>query len=244
MRLSSHTQDILRNFSTVAQDDECCPLIVWGGNKLQAVSRSSSLVGYAEVEETFPHFVIYDLRSFIAALSIFKEPEIEFDPCIITITEAEGGKVMRYPGADLSFIKYPHDKMTPEHIAYLFDRIEDEEEGPVVEFELAWANIQDTQKATAVLAQFDKDFYFIINTDEKGTIRFGCADGKGSPQKNFFTERGKSPVRDFTAYCQRDTFIKLLAGRDYVVTANQGIVLLKAKDITYFIGTAAIDKDE
>jgi hypothetical protein len=52
MKLSPLTAEILRNLSRVATDDKCCPLIVYPGDKLWAVSSLTNIVAYAEVAET------------------------------------------------------------------------------------------------------------------------------------------------------------------------------------------------
>jgi hypothetical protein len=241
MKLSPLTQEILRNLSGVATDEKCCPLVVYPGNKLWAISCSTSIVGYAEVAEEFPcHFAIYDLRSFIAALSIFENPDVQFEDWQIILTDASG-KEMHFPTCDPDAIKSPHDKMNPHQIADLFERTE--EEGDKVEFELSWSSIQNAQKAAAVLAGFDKEFYYVINSDRKGHVRFGCADGRGTPNKTFFTEVGKSPVRDFRVFANRDTFVKLL-NRDYQVRAMENIILMKSNDITYFVAAAAVGEGD
>jgi hypothetical protein len=236
MRLSPLTQEILRNLSGVASDEKCCPLVVYPGNKLWAISSGSNLLAYAEVEEEWPHFGIFDLRSFIVALSIFKDPEIDIQERQIIISDGTS-KEMRYPTCNLGSIKSPHDQMTPEQIAFLFSRTE-EEYAEAVEFELSWSNILNAQKAASVLATIgDKSFYYIISTDRNDIIRFGCGDGK-TTNKTFFVEVGKSPVKDFTVFVQRDTFIKLLS-REHKIRAMSGLILLKSNDITYLMGTAA-----
>ena len=74
MKLTSNTISILKNFSTINQN-----LMVKTGNILSTMSAMKNIVAQAEVTETFPQeFAIYDLNEFLSALSLFEEPELNF----------------------------------------------------------------------------------------------------------------------------------------------------------------------
>ena len=74
MKLSSYTTSVFKNFATINQN-----LLIRKGNELLTMSAMKNVYGRANIEETFPkEFAIYDLNEFLAALSIFDVPILEF----------------------------------------------------------------------------------------------------------------------------------------------------------------------
>ena len=83
MKLSEQTKEILKNFSSINQN-----LLIKSGKTLTTMSAMKNIVAKAEVEESFPkEFAIYDLNEFLAALSLFKSPVLDFDEQFVTIKE-------------------------------------------------------------------------------------------------------------------------------------------------------------
>ena len=92
MKLTSKTISILKNFSTINQN-----LMVKTGNTLSTMSAMKNIVAQAEVTETFPQeFAIYDLNEFLSALSLFEEPELNFQGQYVTITQEGSRKNLKY----------------------------------------------------------------------------------------------------------------------------------------------------
>ncbi len=92
MKLTSSTISILKNFSTINQN-----LMVKPGNTLSTMSAMKNIVAQAEVTETFPQeFAIYDLNEFLSALSLFEEPELNFQGQYVTITQEGSRKNLKY----------------------------------------------------------------------------------------------------------------------------------------------------
>ena len=74
MKLSSHTTSVLKNFATINQN-----LVIKEGNTITTMSAMKNIVAKADVEETFPQEVaIYDLNEFLASMSLFTSPVLEF----------------------------------------------------------------------------------------------------------------------------------------------------------------------
>jgi hypothetical protein len=83
MKLSEHTVEVLKNFATINQN-----LIIKEGNTLTTMSAMKNIVAKAEVEETFEKEVaIYDLNEFLASISLFESPILEFNDGFVTIKE-------------------------------------------------------------------------------------------------------------------------------------------------------------
>ena len=74
MKLSNDTVTVLKNFSTIKQN-----LVIKAGNTISTMSAMKNIVAKAVVKESFPSdFAIYDLNEFLAALSLFSKPELDF----------------------------------------------------------------------------------------------------------------------------------------------------------------------
>jgi len=81
MKLCPTTLAILKNFATINQG-----LIIHEGNILSTISKAKSVVGFAEVEENFPvDCQIYDVSKFLQVLSVFEEPEIDWQDAFCVI---------------------------------------------------------------------------------------------------------------------------------------------------------------
>ena len=83
MNLSNETVSVLKNFSTINQN-----LVIKSGNSISTISAQKNIIAKATVKETFPQdFAIYDLNEFLAVLSLFEKPDLEFHNDFVVITE-------------------------------------------------------------------------------------------------------------------------------------------------------------
>ena len=74
MKLSDTTISVLKNYSTINQN-----LMIKAGSNLSTMSAMKNIVASAEVSETFERDVaIYDLNEFLATLSLFNNPDLDF----------------------------------------------------------------------------------------------------------------------------------------------------------------------
>ena len=81
MKLSSNTTSVLKNFASINQN-----LVIKEGKEITTMSAMKNIVARAEVEEEFPQEVaIYDLNEFLSALSLFKNPNLEFQDTYVNI---------------------------------------------------------------------------------------------------------------------------------------------------------------
>ena len=83
MKLSNHTTSVLKNFATINQN-----LVIKEGNTITTMSAMKNIVAKADVEEKFPQEIaIYDLNEFLASLSLFTSPVLDFYENHVMITE-------------------------------------------------------------------------------------------------------------------------------------------------------------
>jgi hypothetical protein len=104
MKISENTLSILKSFTSINPS-----IYINKGNKLRTISLRKDILAEATVEDKFEHaFGIYDLNQFISALSLFSEPNLEFDSNYLTISNKDSSIIYGY--ADSAIIVQPPDK--------------------------------------------------------------------------------------------------------------------------------------
>jgi len=92
MKISAQTLTILKNFSEINSN-----LLVNPGKPLKTLSANSALYAEANVSEGFPvSFGIWDLRKFLNIISLFKDPELQFEDKFVAISSPGKSKVKYY----------------------------------------------------------------------------------------------------------------------------------------------------
>ncbi len=109
MKLSEHTISELKNFASINQN-----LVIREGSELQTMSAMKNIVARSGVEENFPkEMAIYDLNEFLAALSLFSSPVLEFDEQYVTIKEESNPtNSLKYFYSDPSVVTSPSKTIT------------------------------------------------------------------------------------------------------------------------------------
>ena len=109
MKLTNETINVLKNFSTINQN-----LVIKEGSTLTTMSAMKNIVAKAEVEESFDKEVaIYDLNEFLASISLFTSPILEFDDGFVTIKEENNPKnSLKYFYSDPSVVTSPNKTIT------------------------------------------------------------------------------------------------------------------------------------
>lgn len=91
MKLSQETLDILKNYAGINSN-----ILVEPGNTIRTVSPVKNVLAEAEVEETFDtQFGIWDLNKFLSTVSLFADPEFEFNDNYVIIS-GKGGSSVKY----------------------------------------------------------------------------------------------------------------------------------------------------
>jgi len=109
MKLSEHTVDVLKNFASINQN-----LVIKEGSTLTTMSAMKNIVAKAEVEESFDKEVaIYDLNEFLASISLFASPVLDFNEGFVTIKEENNPKnSLKYFYSDPSVVTTPNKTIT------------------------------------------------------------------------------------------------------------------------------------
>ena len=100
MKLSDTTISVLKNYSSINQN-----LKIDAGNNLVTMSAMKNIVAKSKVEETFEkNIAIYDLNEFLAALSLFESPELDFEDDHIMISNEGKTSSCKYWYSDPSVV--------------------------------------------------------------------------------------------------------------------------------------------
>ena len=83
MKISKDTLDVLKNYSTINQG-----ITVNAGNELKTMSIDQSVDSLFKSDTIFPtEFSIYDVNGFLSVISIFEDPDFNFQENNLVISE-------------------------------------------------------------------------------------------------------------------------------------------------------------
>ena len=135
MKLSNETKEVLKNFSTINQN-----LVIKQGSSISTMSAMKNIIANAKVTEKFPkEFAIYDLNEFLAALSLFEKPELDFKDDYVLFTEES--KSLKYWYSDPSVVTTPQKEITMPSVE--------------ISYKLSSSTLSEVQRAAAVIGAPD-----------------------------------------------------------------------------------------
>jgi hypothetical protein len=211
MKFSERTLTILKSFSTINKS-----ILMEEGNVLKTVTPEKTLVASATIPDQIPaQACVYDLSRFLSILSLYKDPDVEFEDKYFMIRD--GKQRTKYVYADVSMI---HAAPKKEIQLPTTD----------VEVDVSWDDMQSVIKAAGVL-QFGE----IAFVGEDGKIFLKAIDSNNSNSDDYGVEIGTTSD-EFKIIVKTDN-LKLLP-QDYNVTlCAKGISEFKSSDgnVKYFI---------
>ena len=178
MKLSEHTTSVLKNFASINQN-----LVIKEGKTISTMSAMKNIVAQAEVDEDFPREIaIYDLNEFLAALSLFTNPVLDFSENYVMITEeGKTGNSLKYFYSDPSVVTTPSSEITmPE---------------TEVKFSLDSGDLSKVQRAASVIGSPDlvlekngTGSYLTVKDKKNDTANNYSldVDAEGNGEYNFF----------------------------------------------------------
>ena len=215
MKLSEHTVDVLKNFATINQN-----LVIKQGSTLTTMSAMKNIVAKAEVEESFDKEVaIYDLNEFLASISLFSSPVLEFNDGFVTIKEENSPKnSLKYFYSDPSVVTSPNKTITMP--------------SKEVSFTLNGDNLTKLKRAAGVIGAPD------LVLEKKNTDVFLTVKDKKNDTANTFSvdvdtvEDGS----DFKFYFKVEN-LKVMDGDYHVDISSKNISHLASsnKDVEYWV---------
>ena len=216
MKLSEHTISVLKNFASINQN-----LVIREGSELQTMSAMKNIVARSGVEENFPkEMAIYDLNEFLAALSLFSSPVLEFDDQYVTIKEESNPtNSLKYFYSAPSVVQSPSKTITMPS--------ED------VTFELSSGDLSKMKRASAVIGAPDM---VLENTDEPFKSILNAIDKKNDTANNYSLDISTNGDGQFKFYFKVEN-LKLMDGSYDVSVSSRNISNFKSKnsDVEYWI---------
>ena len=214
MKLSEHTVEVLKNFATINQN-----LVIKEGSTLTTMSAMKNIVAKAEVEESFDKEVaIYDLNEFLASISLFTNPILEFDEGFVTIKEENNPKnSLKYFYSDPSVVTSPNKTITMP--------------SKEVSFKLNGENLNKLKRAAGVIQAPD----LVLEKKDVGVF-LTVKDKKNDTANTFSLDVNTQSDGDFNFYFKVEN-LKVMDGDYDVEISSKNISHLssKSKDVEYWV---------
>lgn len=216
MKISNETIELLKNFSTINQSFLFKP-----GNTLRTISPMKNIFAEATVAETFPiECAIYELPKFLSVISLFDEPNLEFDEQYVTISSSKNkAQSVRYYYAVKTLIIAPPDK-SPK-IAEEIDT-----------FDLRADDLNKLLKGSVIMGLP----HFVVET--KNSVRTVSVMNKSVKGSNNLTiEEGDSEASNYDVVVNVDK-LKMMSDAYGVLVGQNGkskFVSFVSSNVSYFI---------
>ena len=215
MKLSDHTVDVLKNFATINQN-----LVIKQGSTLTTMSAMKNIVAKAEVEESFDKEVaIYDLNEFLASISLFSSPVLEFNEGFVTIKEENTPKnSLKYFYSDPSVVTSPNKTITMP--------------SKEVSFKLNGDNLTKLKRAAGVIGAPD-----LVLEKKNADVFLTVKDKKNDTANTFSVDVDTvEDGSDFKFYFKVEN-LKVMDGDYHVDISSKNISHLASsnKDVEYWV---------
>lgn len=209
MKFSERTLTILKSFSTINKS-----ILMKEGNVLKTVTPEKTLVATATIPDQIPsQACVYDLSRFLSILSLYNDPDVEFEDKYFMIKD--GKRRTKYVYADISMIH-----AAPEKDIQL----------PTLDVvvDVSWDDMQSVIKAAGVL-----QFAEVAFVGAEGKIWLKAIDSNNENSDDYGVEIGTTSD-EFKIVIKTDN-LKLLP-QDYKVSLSaKGISEFKGDDVTYYV---------
>jgi hypothetical protein len=213
MKLSKETVALFKNFAGINSN-----LLLKSGNKLATISAQKNVMADATVTETFPDFGIYDLNEFLGAMSLFDDPELEFQNKYVSIKQ--GSMNIKFFAADATVLTAPQKAIT-------FPEAE-------INFTVSATMLSMIQKTASVLRAAD-----VSIIGDGSAITVVVADKKNATG-NSFSEPVGTTDKTFKVNLKVEN-LKMLPGDYEVSISSKKISRFKSpsSDLVYYVAVEA-----
>ena len=213
MKLSKETVALFKNFAGINSN-----LLLKAGNKLATISAQKNVMSDATVSETFPDFAIYDLNEFLGAMSLFEDPELDFQEKYVSISQ--GSMKIKFFAADASVLVAPQKAIT-------FPEAE-------INFNITADKLQMIQKTASVLRAAD-----VSVVGDGSTITIVVGDKKNATG-NSFSEPVGTTDKSFKVNLKVEN-LKMLPGDYDVSISSKKISRFQSTstDLVYYVAVEA-----
>jgi len=216
MKLSSESLAVLKNFASINSN-----IVFRGGSTIKTMSEAKNILASANIPEELPEkeVGIYDLNEFLGVVSMFNEPELDFQDSYIQIRE--DNRSVKYFFSDPSILTSPtKDIQMPD---------------PEVKFSLGESELNTIRKAASTLSVSD----LVVDYDGSGDLQATVTDLADSTSNSFSLTLSSVELPEGTPF--RFVFnvsnFKILSGNYRVEVSSKLISHLTAEssDVEYWI---------
>lgn len=213
MKLSKETVSLIKNFAGINSN-----LLLKSGNKLATISSQKNVMADATVTETFPDFGIYDLNEFLGAMSLFDDPELDFQDKFVSISQ--GSMKIKFFAADASVLVAPQKAIT-------FPDAE-------INFNITAGMLNMINKTASVLRASD------VSIVGDGTTITAVVGDKKNVTGNSFSEPVGTTDKSFKVNLKVEN-LKMLPGDYEVSISSKKISRFKSpsSDLVYYVAVEA-----
>jgi hypothetical protein len=215
MKLSDHTIEVLKNFATINQN-----LVIKEGSTLSTMSAMKNIVAKADVEESFDKEVaIYDLNEFLASISLFTSPILDFKEGFVTIKEENSPKnSLKYFYSDPSVVTSPSKTITMP--------------SKEVSFTLNGENLNKLKRAAGVIQAPD-----LVLEKKDADVFLTVKDKKNDTANTFSVDVDTTTEGSNFKFYYKVENLKVMEGNYDVEISSKNISHLKStnKDVEYWV---------
>ena len=209
MKLENRTVQILKNFAMINPS-----MLFREGSVQTTIAPQRNILARSTIKESFPkEFAIFDLSRFLGVLSLFNDPEIDYDDTKVLISQ--GRQNVAYTFADPELIVAPPSK-TPNVSE------------PEISFTLTSDTLQSTMRALGAL----QATHIVVEGDGEN-ITIGVAKPSDPTSDTFKIDVGQSNYSFKFAFKAEN--IKILTGDYEVEISSKNISHFKGGDVEYWI---------
>ena len=214
MKLSKETVGLFKNFAGINSN-----LLLKQGNKLATISTQKNVMSDTVVTESFPaDFGIYDLNEFLGAMSLFEDPELDFQDKYVSIKQ--GSMNIKFFAADASNLTAPQKAIT-------FPEAE-------INFRMSSSMLDMIKKTSSVLRAAD------VSIVGDGSKVVAVVGDKKNASGNSFSEPVGDTDKTFKVNLKVEN-LKMLPGDYDVSISSKKISRFKSPntDLVYYVAVEA-----
>jgi hypothetical protein len=205
----------LKNFASINQN-----LVIKEGSTLTTMSAMKNIVAKADVEESFDKEVaIYDLNEFLASISLFTSPILDFKEGFVTIKEENSPKnSLKYFYSDPSVVTSPSKTITMP--------------SKEVSFTLNGENLNKLKRAAGVIQAPD-----LVLEKKDADVFLTVKDKKNDTANTFSVDVDTTTEGSNFKFYYKVENLKVMEGNYDVEISSKNISHLKStnKDVEYWV---------
>jgi hypothetical protein len=209
MKLTPKAFEVLKNFNTINPN-----ILIEPGNILRTINKASSLFVIAKVDCDFERMAIADLSKFLSVVSLFDDPDLEFESKFVKISS--GNESVNYFFAEPSCLVVPKNK-------------EIKMPHSNIEFDISDENVNRTFKAIGVLRATEIAF-----SGSEGKISVHTFNSKNNLTSDSYSCVIGETSENFLVVYNKDD-LKMTRGNYKVRIHEDGISCFSNDEIQYFV---------